>query len=59
MEFLDALRGDYERLFEGWRTCPLLRLSASEIGISDEAALEHVALQVKAYVAERERVAVG
>jgi len=59
VEFLDALREDYERLFEGWRSCPLIRLPASEIGISDEAALEHVALQVKAYVAERERVAAG
>ncbi len=59
LEFLEALHEDYERLFEGWRTCPLIRLPASEIGIDDEAAIEHVALQVKAYVAEREQVAVG
>jgi len=59
LEFLEVLHEGYERLFEGWRRCPLIRLPASEIGVSDEAALEHVALQVKAYVAEREQVAVG
>jgi 2-amino-4-hydroxy-6-hydroxymethyldihydropteridine diphosphokinase len=59
LEFLQTLHEAYERLFESWRSCPLIRLAASEVGVDDQAAVEHVALQVKAYVAERERVAVG
>lgn len=59
LEFLEMLYEDYERLFEGWRICPLIRLPASQVGVGDAAALEHVALQVKAYVAERQRLAVG
>ncbi|MDI6450587.1 2-amino-4-hydroxy-6-hydroxymethyldihydropteridine diphosphokinase [Anaerobaca lacustris] len=59
LDFLEALHQDYERLSEGWRTCPLIRLFASNVGIDDEAAIEHVALQVKAYVAEREHVTVA
>jgi len=53
LEFLEGLAGDYERLFADWRACPVVRLPASRVGVDDEAALAHVALQVKAYVASR------
>lgn len=59
LDFLEALHQDYERLFERWRACPRIRLSASKVGTNDEAAIEHVALQVKAYIAEREHVTVS
>lgn len=59
LEFLQTLHEDYEQLFDRWQSCPLIRLPASRVGIDDEAGIEHVVLQVKAYVAERERVAVG
>jgi deoxyguanosine kinase len=56
LEFLHALHEDYEQLFAHWRSSPLIRLPASKVRPGDEAALEHVALQVKAYVSERQRV---
>ncbi len=59
LEFLETLHQDYEQLFESWEGCPLIRLPASRVGIDDDKAIEHVALQVKAYVADREHVVVG
>ncbi len=59
LEFLQRLHEDYEQLFGQWQSSPLIRLPASQIRPGDEVALEHVSLQVKAYVADRERVAVG
>lgn len=50
LAFLESLNADYERLFADWKRCPVLRLPASQVGIDDEDALAHVALQVKAYV---------
>lgn len=58
-EFLEGLHADYERLFAEWTRCPVLRLPAARIAPDDDAALAHVALQVKAYVASREGVAIG
>jgi 2-amino-4-hydroxy-6-hydroxymethyldihydropteridine diphosphokinase len=54
--FLEALHEDYERLVDGWRACPLIRLPAAKVGTDDEAAIQHVALQVKAYITEPEHV---
>jgi dihydroneopterin aldolase / 2-amino-4-hydroxy-6-hydroxymethyldihydropteridine diphosphokinase len=59
LEFLESLNVDYERLLAAWTRCPVLRLPAAQIHPDDEAALEHAALQVKAYVASRAAVAVG
>ena len=59
LDFLESLSTDYEQLFAEWTTCPVIRLPATQVGVDDEAALEHVALQVKAYVASKGRVAVG
>ncbi|UCD50202.1 MAG: 2-amino-4-hydroxy-6-hydroxymethyldihydropteridine diphosphokinase [Phycisphaerales bacterium] len=59
LEFLASLNADYEQLFAHWTACPIIRLPASQVHPDDQAALEHVALQVKAYVASRGQVAVG
>lgn len=53
LEFLEGLKAGYERLFADWSACPVVRLPASGVGVDDEAAIAHVALQVKAYVASR------
>ena len=53
LAFLQGLEADYEQLFADWNTCPLIRLSASDVGLDDEAAIEHVALQITAYVAAK------
>jgi len=58
-EFLEGLGADYEQLLTNWTGCPIIRLPAAKIGLDDQAALEHVALQVKAYIASRGPVVVG
>lgn len=58
LEFLEGLHADYEKLFADWTSCPIIRLPAAQVRPDDEAALEHVALQVKAYIAARGSVAV-
>ena len=59
LEFLEDLSADYERLLTDWTGCPIIRLPAAQVALDDEAALEHVALQVKAYIASRGSVVVG
>jgi 2-amino-4-hydroxy-6-hydroxymethyldihydropteridine diphosphokinase len=51
LDFLGALRGDYEQLFSGWKRCPVIRLPASQVKPDDGPAAEHLALQIRAYVA--------
>jgi 2-amino-4-hydroxy-6-hydroxymethyldihydropteridine diphosphokinase len=51
LDFMGALREDYEQLFAGWNRCPLIRLPASEIRPDDGLAAEHLALQIRAYTA--------
>ncbi len=51
LEFLEALEADYEQLFNHWEKSPVFRLPASAVRPDNEATLEHVALQVNAYVA--------
>lgn len=54
LEFLAALHADYEQLFGWWEKCPVIRVPAERVGVGDEKAIRHLALQVKAYVAASE-----
>ena len=38
-------------LFAGWKACPVIRISVSTLSGYDEAVVEHVVRQVRAYVA--------
>jgi len=58
-DFLARLHGDYEQLFADWRTCPVVRVPAGELISGGDAAVEHLAGQVRAYVATEERAAVA
>lgn len=49
--FLEALSSDYKRLFADWKTCPLIRISMSKTDYTGSANIEHLANQVKSYVA--------
>jgi 2-amino-4-hydroxy-6-hydroxymethyldihydropteridine diphosphokinase len=55
LEFLEELDGQYRRLFAGWKACPVIRIPVSTLSGYDEAVLEHVVRQVKAYVAWNDR----
>jgi len=51
VEFLEALDGDYRRLFDGWKACPVIRIPASRLTGYNEAVVKHVVLQASAYIA--------
>jgi deoxyguanosine kinase len=51
LEFLEALDSDYRRMFDGWKACPVLRVPATRLTGYEEAVVEHLVLQVKAYIA--------
>ncbi|UCF43300.1 MAG: 2-amino-4-hydroxy-6-hydroxymethyldihydropteridine diphosphokinase [Planctomycetota bacterium] len=50
-QFLKALNADYERLFADWRTCPVIRITASKLDYTTDAHIDHLANQIKSYVA--------
>ncbi|MFQ6035473.1 MAG: 2-amino-4-hydroxy-6-hydroxymethyldihydropteridine diphosphokinase [Sedimentisphaerales bacterium] len=50
-QFLQALSSDYEQLFTEWRACPVIRISMSEFDCRRDGDIEHLANQVKYYVA--------
>ena len=51
LEFLEALDEDYRRMFAGWKACPVIRIPSSRLTGYADAVVEHMVLQVKAYIA--------
>ena len=48
LAFLQGLDDDYERLFQGWRACPVIRISTSQA-----RNVEHLARQISYYTADQ------
>ena len=57
LQFLEALDSDYQQLFKDWKTCPVIRVSMSEFGCTKDADLQHLANQIKCYVADSSVIA--
>ena len=57
LQFLEALNCDYEQLFSNWKTCPVIRVSMSEFDCAREADMEHLANQIKSYIASHSVIA--
>lgn len=55
--FLEQLHGDYEHLFSDWHRCPVIRVPAATLIGGGDAAVEHLAGQVRAYVRANDRAA--
>ncbi len=51
MQFLEALNSDYEQLFKHWKTCPVIRKQMSKLDYTKDANINHLANQIKSYVA--------
>jgi deoxyguanosine kinase len=51
LQFLESLSCDYEQLFAGWNTCPIIRKQMSEFDCRRGGDIEHLANQVKCYIA--------
>ena len=51
LSFLEALGSDYDRLFAGWKHCPVIRISMSEFDCRIDKDVRHLAEQIKYYTA--------
>jgi deoxyguanosine kinase len=51
LETLEGLAGDYEKLFAGWRTSPVIRLGPDEFNGLDKADVKRLADEVRCYIA--------
>jgi len=51
LKFLQALDSDYQKLFSNWRTCPVIRVSTSELDYTKDADVNHLTNQIRNYVA--------
>ncbi|MHC4488329.1 MAG: 2-amino-4-hydroxy-6-hydroxymethyldihydropteridine diphosphokinase [Planctomycetota bacterium] len=51
LQFLEALDRDYQQLFADWKTCPVIRISMSQFDCTQDGDIEHLANQIRCYVA--------
>jgi deoxyguanosine kinase len=52
LRFLENLSCDYEQLFADWKICPVIRIQLSEFDCRRDSDIEHLANQVKYYIAK-------
>lgn len=57
--FLEALDGDYKRLFANWKASPVIRIPASKLTGYASEVVEHLVRQVRAYIAAPTAPAAG
>jgi 2-amino-4-hydroxy-6-hydroxymethyldihydropteridine diphosphokinase len=50
IEFLEGLDHDYRRLFAGWTDCPVIRVPTARLTGYNDAVVEHLIRQVRAYL---------
>lgn len=53
VEFLEALDGDYQHLFAGWKASPVIRIPAARLTGYADAVVDHLVLEVRAYIAAK------
>jgi len=51
LQFLEALSSDYEQLFSSWKTCPVIRVSASKLDYVKDDNIDHLTNQIRSYIA--------
>jgi 2-amino-4-hydroxy-6-hydroxymethyldihydropteridine diphosphokinase len=49
LSFLRALDAEYNRLFDGWKVCPVIRKTTCELDYAKDETVENLAEQVKFY----------
>jgi len=50
-QFLDSLSRGHEKLFADWKKCPVIRLSMSEFDYMQDSNIQHLANQIRSYIA--------
>jgi len=51
-QFLENLDAEYRQLFGNWKTCPVIREKTSELNYAKDDNIEHLAEQIKHYIAD-------
>jgi 2-amino-4-hydroxy-6-hydroxymethyldihydropteridine diphosphokinase len=51
LQFLEALRCDYEELLSNWKICPVIRKQMSKSDYTNDANIDYLTNQIKSYVA--------
>ena len=51
LQFLETLSADYEQLFADWKLSPIIRISMSKLDYTKDGDIDHLANQIKCYVA--------
>jgi 2-amino-4-hydroxy-6-hydroxymethyldihydropteridine diphosphokinase len=53
LQYLENLEAEYNQLFSNWKTCPVIRKKTSDLGYSKDDNIDHLADQIKYYIAEK------
>jgi len=51
LQYLENLEAEYERLFSNWKNCPVIRIKTLELDYTNNDIIEHLAEQIKYYIA--------
>ena len=51
-QYLENLEAEYDRLFNNWKICPVIRIKTSELDYTKDDNIDHLAEQIKYYVAD-------
>ena len=51
LQYLKTLGADYETLLADWRTCPVIRVSVSQLDCTKNANIDNLLNQIKSYIA--------
>ena len=52
LQYLENLEAEYNQLFSNWKICPVIRIKTSELDYTKDDIIEHLAEQIKYYIAE-------
>jgi deoxyguanosine kinase len=52
LQYLENLEAEYNQLFSNWKICPVIRVKTSELDYTKDNIIEHLAEQIKYYLAE-------
>ena len=52
LQYLENLEAEYNQLFNNWKICPVIRVKTSELDYTKNDIIEHLAEQIKYYLAE-------
>jgi len=52
LEFLEKLGDDYEKVFSGWKSSPVIRISKSQFDCNNDSDVQALVKQIESYIAK-------